>query len=51
MTDASYKNGMETQLNLLQANMDLRNAKLSYLDAIAKWNKAYNALLLATGEF
>ena len=51
MTDASYKNGMETQLNLLQANMDLRNAKLSYLDAIAKWNKAYNALLLATGEY
>lgn len=51
MTDAAFRNGMETQLNLLTANMDLRKAKLNYLQGILNWNTAYNALLQATGEY
>lgn len=51
MTEAAYKAGRETQLNYLDANMSLKNAKLSYLSAIIDWNKAYNALLKATGEY
>lgn len=51
MTEAAYKVGRETQLNYLDANMSLKNAKLDYLSAIIDWNKAYNALLKATGEY
>lgn len=51
MTEAAYKVGRETQLNYLDASMSLKNAKLSYLSAIIDWNKAYNALLKATGEY
>ncbi len=51
MTETAYKAGRETQLNYLDANMSLKNAKLNYLSAIIDWNKAYNALLKATGEY
>ena len=51
MVDASFRNGLETQLNLLTANMDLRKAKLNYLQGVLNWNNAYNALLQATGEY
>ena len=51
ITEASYKNGMETQINLLAANLELRQAKLKYLQAVVQWNTAYNALLMATGEY
>lgn len=51
LTNDSYKLGRETQLNLLTAENDLRKAKLDYLQAIVNWNKAYNALLQATGEY
>ncbi|MCF0216005.1 MAG: TolC family protein [Fibrobacteraceae bacterium] len=51
MTEAAYKIGQETQLNLLSANMSLRNAKMNYLNAVLDWNKALNALLKATGEY
>ena len=51
MTDASYKNGMETQINLLSANLQLRQARQNYLKAVVQWNHNYNALLLTTGEY
>ena len=51
MTEAAYKAGRETQLNFLDANMSLKNARLDYLSAIVDWNKAYNAMLKATGEY
>ncbi|MCF0223586.1 MAG: TolC family protein [Fibrobacter sp.] len=51
MTEAAYKVGSETQLNLLSANMSLRTAKLNYMNAVLDWNKALNALLKATGEY
>ena len=51
LTNDSYKLGRETQLNLLAAENDLRVAKLGYMEAIVNWNKAYNALLQATGEY
>jgi OMF family outer membrane factor len=31
--------------------MELRSAKLDYMNALLNWNSAYNALLKATGEF
>ena len=51
LTNESYKLGRETQLNLLTAENELRVAKLGYMEAIVNWNKAYNALLQATGEY
>ena len=51
LTDAAYKVGRETQLNLLDATMDLRQARLNYMSALVDWNNAYNALLKATGEY
>lgn len=51
LTEASYTLGKETQLNLLEATMKLRNAKLNYMEAVLNWNNAYNALLQATGEY
>lgn len=51
MTEAAYQNGMKSQLELLAANLDLRNAKNNYLKGIMQWNEAYNALLQATGEY
>ena len=51
LTDAAYKIGHETQLNLLSANMSLRSARLNYMQAVLNWNNAYNALLQATGEY
>lgn len=51
MTDAAYRVGKDTQINLLSANMSLRTAKLSYMEAVLNWNNALNALQQATGEF
>ena len=51
LTDAAYKIGHETQVNLLDANLKLHQAKLGYMQAVLNWNKAYNALLQATGEY
>ena len=51
MTEAAYQNGMKSQLELLAANLDLRNAKNNYLKGIMQWNEAYNALLKTTGEY
>ena len=51
LTEAAYKVGRDTQLNLLDATMELRSAKLDYMNALLNWNSAYNALLKATGEF
>ena len=51
LTNAANKIGRETQLNLLTAENSLRTAKLDYMSAIVEWNKAYNALLQATGEY
>lgn len=51
LTEASYKVGRSTQLDFLDATMELRSAKLNYMKAILDWNNAYNALLQATGEF
>ena len=51
LTEASYTLGKETQLNLLEATMKLRNSKLNYMEAVLNWNNAYNALLQATGEY
>ena len=51
LTNDAYKLGRETQLNLLSAENSLRTAKLDYMSAIVEWNKAYNALLQATGEY
>ena len=51
LTNEAYKLGRETQLNLLSAENSLRTAKLDYMSAVVEWNKAYNALLQATGEY
>ena len=51
LTNDAYKLGRETQLNVLSAENSLRTAKIDYMKAIVEWNKAYNALLQATGEF
>ena len=51
MTEAAYKIGRETQINLLDANVKLREAKVDYMQAVLNWNDAYNALLQATGEY
>ena len=51
LTDAAYKIGHETQVNLLDANLKLHQARLGYMQAVLNWNKAYNALLQATGEY
>ena len=51
LTNEAYKLGRETQLNLLSAENSLRTAKLDYMSAIVEQNKAYNALLQATGEY
>ena len=51
MTEASYQNGMVSQLDLLSANMGLRDAKQKYLTGVMAWNVNYNALLQATGEY
>ena len=51
LTDAAYKIGQETQVNLLDANLKLHQAKMGYMQAVLNWNKAYNALLQATGEY
>lgn len=51
LTNDAYQLGRETQLNLLSAENSLRTAKLGYMSAIVDWNKAYNALLQATGEY
>ena len=51
LTEAAYKVRRDTQLNLLDATMELRSAKLDYMNALLNWNSAYNALLKATGEF
>lgn len=51
LTEAAYAVGKSPQLDLLDANMSLRNAKLDYMSAVVNWNAAYNALLKATGEY
>jgi len=51
LTQVSYEAGKSPQLDLLDANMSLRNAKLDYMSAVVDWNKAYNALLKATGAY
>lgn len=51
LTEASYKVGRSSQLDFLDASLKLRSAKNDYLQAIVDWNKAYNALLQATGEY
>ncbi|MCF0221269.1 MAG: TolC family protein [Fibrobacter sp.] len=51
LTEAAYKLGRETQLNLMNANMSLRSTKLNYLEAVLNWNNAYISLLQATGEY
>ena len=51
LTNEAYKLGRETQLNVLSAENSLRTAKLDYMSAIVEWNKAYNALMQATGEY
>ena len=51
LTNEAYKLGRETQLNLLSAENSLRTAKPDYMSAIVEWNKAYNALMQATGEY
>lgn len=51
LTQVSYEAGKSPQLDLLDANMSLRTAKLDYMSAVVDWNKAYNALLKATGEY
>jgi OMF family outer membrane factor len=51
ITEAAYRIGKETLITLLDDNMKLRTAKLDYTQAILNWNKAYNALLQATGEY
>lgn len=51
LTEAAYKVGKDTQLNLLDATMELRSAKLDYMNSLLNWNSAYNTLLKATGEF
>ena len=51
LTEAAYKIGRETQVNLLDANVKLRDSKIKYMQAVLSWNKAYNALLQATGEY
>ena len=51
LTEAAYKIGRETQVNLLDANVKLRESKIKYMQAVLSWNKAYNALLQATGEY
>ena len=51
MTETSYKNGMVSQLELLQANLDLRTAKTNYLTAVMAWNINYNSMLQITGEY
>ena len=51
LTNEAYKLGRETQLNVLSAENSLRTAKLDYMKAIVEWNKAYNALMQATGEY
>ncbi len=51
ISEAAYQIGQETQINLLDANQKLREAKLGYMKAVLDWNNAYNALLNATGEY
>ena len=51
LTNEAYKLGRETQLHVLSAENSLRTAKIDYMKAIVEWNKAYNALLQAPGEF
>jgi OMF family outer membrane factor len=51
LTEAAYGVGKSPQLDLLDANLSLRNAKLDYMSAVVDWNTAYNALLKATGEY
>ena len=51
LTEAAYQIGRETQVNLLDANVKLRESKIKYMQAVLSWNKAYNALLQATGEY
>ncbi|MCQ2108788.1 MAG: TolC family protein [Fibrobacter sp.] len=51
LTEAAFKLGRETQLNLLSANMSLRAAKLNYMQAVLNWNNALLALRQATGEY
>lgn len=51
LTEAAFKLGRETQLNLLSANMSLRAAKLNHMQAVLNWNNALLALRQATGEY
>ena len=51
LTNEAYKLGRETQLHVLSAENSLRTAKIDYMKAIVEWNKAYNALMQATGEY
>lgn len=51
LTEAAYSVGKAPQLDMLDANISLRNAKLDYMSAVVDWNTAYNALLKATGEY
>jgi OMF family outer membrane factor len=51
LTEAAYKVGKDTQLNLLDETMELRFANLVYMNSLLNSNSAYNALLKATGEF
>ena len=51
MTEAAYKNGSETQLNLIAAGLSLHQAKLNYIKGVQNWNTAYDAMLTVTGEY
>ncbi|MDR1760140.1 MAG: TolC family protein [Fibrobacter sp.] len=51
LSEAAYSVGKIPQLDLLDANMSLRNAKLDYMSSMVDWNNAYSALLKATGEY
>ena len=51
MTEAAYKNGSETQLNLIAAGLSLHQAKLNYIKGVQNWNSAYDAMLTVTGEY
>lgn len=51
LTEEAFKVGKAPQLDLLDANMSLRQAQLSHMQAVLGWNTAYKALLKATGEY
>lgn len=51
IANVSYENSTATQLDVLDANMALRSAKLDHLQAVLDINTANNNLLNAMGQF